>query len=73
MDLNDISQKVCLLFLGFDGCLQLGDLDSVVGGQRECGRGSDKGGDVPLTSLSFWHMRKAGQEVFEKFEDLPDV
>ncbi len=73
MDLNDISQEVRLLFLGFDGCLQFGDLDSVVGGQCECSRGSDERGNIPLTSLSFWHMRKAGQEVLEKFEDLPDV
>jgi hypothetical protein len=73
MDVNDISQKVRLLFLRFNGCFQFGDLDSVVGGQRECGRGSNEGGDVPLASLAFWHMKKAGQEVLEEFEDLPEV
>ena len=73
MDLNDISQKVRLLFLCFDGCFQFGDLDSVVGGQREGGHGRDEGGDIPLASLAFWHMRKAGQEVLEEFEDLPEV
>jgi hypothetical protein len=73
MDVNDISQMVRLLFLRFDGCFQFRDLDNVVGGQRERGRGSDEGGDVPLTLLAFWHMRKAGQEVLEEFEDLPEV
>jgi hypothetical protein len=44
-----------------------------VGGQRECRSGSNERGDVPLSSLTFWDMRKACQKILEKFEDLMDV
>ena len=70
MNVNDISQKVSLLLLFFNGCFQFGDLDGVVGGQRECGSGSDEGSDVPLAALTFLHMRKACQKIIEEFENL---
>jgi len=73
LDVNDVSQKIGFLLLCFDGRFQFGDLNSVVGGQCECGRGSDEGGNVPLASHTFWHMRKVGQEVFEEIENLPKV
>ncbi len=70
---DDVSRKIRLLFLGFNDGLQLGDLDRVVGGQRECSSGSDERGDVSLSSLSFWNVPKACQKILEKFEDLMDV
>jgi hypothetical protein len=73
VDVNNVSQKISFLLLCFNGCFQFGDLDSVVGGQRKCGRGSDEGGNVPLASLTFWHMRKASQKILEEFENLPKV
>ncbi len=70
---DDVSQKISLLFLGFNGGLQLGDLDCVVGEQRECSSGSDKRGDVPLSSLSFWIVRKTCQKILKESEYLTDV
>jgi hypothetical protein len=29
--------------------------------------------NVPLTSLAFWHVRKACQEILEELEDLSEV
>jgi hypothetical protein len=57
-----------LLF--FNSCFQFGDLDGVVGGQRECGCGSNEGCNVPLASLTFWHMREACQKIVKEFENL---
>ena len=59
VDVNNVCKQICFLLLFFNGCLQFGDLDGVVGGQRECGGGSDKRSDVPLMGLTFWYMRKA--------------
>ncbi len=70
MDVDNIRQKIGFLLLFFNGCFQFGDLDGVVGGQRECGRGSDEGCNVPLAPLTFWHMRKACQKIVEEFENL---
>jgi hypothetical protein len=70
---DDVSQKISLSFLGFNGRFQLGDLDRVVGGQCECSSGSDERGNVPLSSLMFWNVRKACQKILEDFEDLTDV
>jgi hypothetical protein len=70
VDVNNVRKKIRFLLLFFNGCLQFGDLDGVVGGQRECGGGSDKGSDVPLTALTFLHVRKACQKIVEEFEDL---
>jgi hypothetical protein len=39
---DNIRKKICLLFLSFNGRLQLRNLDGVLGGQRECGGRSDK-------------------------------
>ena len=39
---DDINKKICLLFLSYNGSLQLRNLNSVVGGQHECGRRSDE-------------------------------
>jgi hypothetical protein len=70
VDVNNVRQKISLLLLFFNGCFQFGDLDGVVGGQRECGGGSDEGSDVPLVVLTFLHMRKACQKIVEEFENL---
>ncbi len=36
----------------------------------ESGGGSDERSDVPLTALTFLHVRKACQKIVEEFEDL---
>ncbi len=70
MNVHNVRQKISLLLLFFNGCFQFRNLDGVVGGQRECGGGSDKGSDVPLAALTFLHMRKTCQEIVEEFENL---
>ncbi len=73
MELDDVSEKISLLFLGFDGGFEFGDLNRVVRGQRESSGCCDEGGHVPLSSLSLRYMWKACQKVLKKFKDLSDV
>ena len=59
-------------------CISMADssfeiVDCVVGGQCERGCGYSKGGHIPLTAFAFRHVRKAGQEILEKFENLLEV
>jgi hypothetical protein len=70
---KDVGQQIGFLFLGLNSGLKFGYLDSVVCGQRECRGSSDKGSDVPLLSLTFRSMWKAGKKVLEEFENLIDV
>ncbi len=70
---DDISEKICLLFLCLNCGFQFGNLDRVLGGQREPGGCSDERGNVPLSSLTFWNMWKACQKILEKFENLTNV
>jgi hypothetical protein len=70
VDVNNVRKQIHFLLLFFNGCLQFGDLDGVVGGQRECGGGGDKRSDVPLPALTFLHVRKACQKIIEEFEHL---
>jgi hypothetical protein len=70
VNVNNVRKKIRFLLLFFNGCFQFGNLDGVVGGQRECGGGSDEGSDVPLAGLTFLHMRKACQKIVEEFENL---
>ncbi len=70
---DDISQKISLLFLRFNFGFQFGDLDRVVGGQRECQSCGNEGSNVPLAALTLWNVGRACQKIFEKFENLTDV
>jgi hypothetical protein len=70
VDVNNVRKQIRFLLFFFNRCLQFGDLDGVVGGQRECGGGSDERSDVPLTALTFLHVRKACQKIIEEFENL---
>ena len=70
VDMNNVHKQIRFLLLFLNGCLQFGDLYGVVGGQRESDGGSDERSDVPLTALTFLHVRKACQKIIEEFENL---
>ncbi len=73
MQFDDVSQKVSPLFLSLDSSFEFGDLNCVVCGKCESRSCSDERGDVPLASLTFWNVWKAGKQVVKKFENLVDA